>query len=93
MSIAEIKKLLKTPNLVIGADRTLKALRNNELVKVFLASNAPENLVKDIEYYASIVKVGVEKLDIPNDELGTICKKPFSITCIGMKKVVEKKKY
>ena len=93
MSIEEIKKLLKTENLVIGADRTLKALRNNELVKVFLASNAPERLVKDVEYYASITKIDVEKLNIPNDELGVVCKKPFLITCIGMKKVVEKKKY
>lgn len=93
MSIEEIKKLLKTENLVIGADRTLKALRNNELVKVFLAGNAPEALVKDVEYYASITKIDVEKLDIPNDELGVVCKKPFSIACIGMKKIVEKKKY
>lgn len=93
MSIAEIKKHLKTKNLVIGTEKTLKALKNNELVKVFLASNAPEQLVKDIEYYASISKIGVEKLGIPNDELGTVCKKPFSIVCIGMKKVIEKKKY
>lgn len=93
MSIEEIKKLLKTENLVIGTDRTLKALRNNELVKVFLASNTPEELVKDVEYYTSITKIDVEKLKIPNDELGVICKKPFSIACIGMKKIVEKKKY
>ncbi|KYK26152.1 hypothetical protein AYK26_00865 [Euryarchaeota archaeon SM23-78] len=93
MSIAEIKKHLKTSNLVIGKDKTLKALRNNELVKVFLASNAPEEMIKDIEYYASVTKIDVEKLDIPNDELGVVCKKPFSIACIGMKRVVEKKKY
>ena len=93
MSIEEIKKHLKTPNLVIGAEKTLKALRNNELIKVFIASNAPENVVKDLEYYASISKIEVEKLDVPNDELGTVCKKPFAIAVIGMKKVVEKKKY
>jgi len=93
MSVDEIKKLLKTENLVIGADKTIKALRNNELVKVFLASNAPEELIKDIEHYASIVNVELEKLDIPNDELGVVCKKPFSIVCIGMKKVIQKKKY
>ncbi|HJX05547.1 MAG TPA: ribosomal L7Ae/L30e/S12e/Gadd45 family protein [Candidatus Nanoarchaeia archaeon] len=93
MSVEEIKKMLKSTNLIIGADRTLKALRNNELTKIFLASNAPEILTRDIEHYASLVKVDVEKLEIPNDELGVVCKKPFLITCIGMKKVVEKKKY
>ena len=93
MSVDQIKKLLKTENLVIGADNTLKALKDNELVKVFLAGNAPENLVKTVEHYASVTKIEVEKLDIPNDELGVVCKKPFSIACIGMKKVVEKKKF
>lgn len=93
MSVEEIKKLLKTQELVLGADETMKALKNNEIVKVFLAGNAPENLVGDVEYYSSIAKIEVEKLDIPNDELGVIVKKPFSIACIGMKKAVEKKKY
>ena len=93
MSVNEIKKLLKTTDLVLGTDLTMKALKNNELVKVFLASNAPEEMVKDIEYYASVAKIEVEKLDVPNDELGVVVKKPFSIACIGMKKVIEKKKY
>lgn len=93
MSIAEIKKLLKTENLVIGADKTIKALKNNEVVKVFLASNVSDELAGNIEHYASISKIDVEKLNIPNDEVGVICKKPFSIVCIGMKKVIEKKKY
>ena len=93
MSIDEIKKLLKLDVLVIGSEETLKAIKNNELEKVFLASNAPENLKGDINQYASIANIQVEMLSIPNDELGTICKKPFSITCIGQKKVGQKKKY
>ena len=93
MSIEQIKKLLKTNSLVLGTDNTLKALKNKELVKVFLAQNAPEKMAEDVGYYASIAGAEVEKLDVPNDELGVICKKPFAIACIGMKKVVEKKKY
>jgi ribosomal protein L30E len=92
MSVDEIKKMLKSKVLVIGADRVLKAVKNKSLVKVFLASNAPEALVKDIEYYASLTKVEVEKLPIPNDELGIACKKPFSIVAIGMKHMAEKEK-
>ena len=81
MSVDEIKKMLKSDSLVIGSDRVLKALRKNELVKVFLASNAPEALLQDVEHYSSIGKVEVEKLEVPNDELGIICKKPFLIAC------------
>jgi large subunit ribosomal protein L30e len=93
MSVDEIKKMLKSGNLIIGAERTVKALRKDELIKIFLASNAKESLVKDVEHYVTIAKVEVEKLAIPNDELGVICKKPFLISCIGLKKAVEKKKY
>lgn len=93
MSVEDIKKMLKTGNLILGSERTLKALRNKELTHVYLASNAPSSLVKDVEYYAAITGVVIEKLDMPNDELGVLCKKPFNIACIGLKKVVEKKKY
>jgi len=92
MSIDEIKKQLKSKVLIIGADRVLKALKKNELVKIFLASNASAELVNDIDYYSSLSRVEVEKLDIPNDELGVVCKKPFSIAVIGMKSVPDKEK-
>ncbi|MBN2459061.1 ribosomal L7Ae/L30e/S12e/Gadd45 family protein [Candidatus Woesearchaeota archaeon] len=95
MSVDEIKKMLKSGSLVIGAESTVKALRKNELVKVFLASNAPEGLVNDIGHYAAIAKVEVERLEIPNDDLGVVCKKPFLIACIGLKQqaAAEKKKF
>lgn len=92
MSVDEIKKLLKSKALIIGADRVLKALKKKDLAKIFLASNASAELVKDIAYYSSLSKVDVEKLDIPNDELGIVCKKPFSISAIGMKNVADKEK-
>jgi len=92
MSVDEIKKLLKSSALIIGADRVLKALKNKELVKIFLASNASATLIKDVEYYSSLSKVEIEKLGIPNDELGIACKKPFSISAIGMKHLAEKEK-
>lgn len=92
MSVDEIKKLLKSKTLIIGADRVLKALKNKELVKIFLASNASAELVGDIDYYSNISKIEVEKLDVPNDELGVICKKPFSIAAIGVKNMADKEK-
>ncbi|MBN2052637.1 ribosomal L7Ae/L30e/S12e/Gadd45 family protein [Candidatus Woesearchaeota archaeon] len=93
MSVDEIKKQLKSKVLVIGADKVLKALKNKELVKVFLASNAPKGLVNDIAHYAPMVRVEVENLEVPNDELGVVCKKPFSIAAIGMKHLAEKGKF
>jgi len=84
MSISEIKKLLKTDKLVIGKDRILKGLKSGRLEKVFVSSNC--SYTKDIEYYAKLGKVELSKLKMPNDELGVVCKKSFSISAIGVLK-------
>jgi ribosomal protein L30E len=84
--IAEIKKEIKEGNLVIGADKTLKGLRTGQFSKIYLAANCPDVLKKDIEQYASMADVEVVDTGIQNDELGDICKKPFSIAVMGLTK-------
>jgi len=84
MSVTEIKKLLKTDKLVIGKDRVLKGLRLGSLEKVFASNNC--SYLEDLEHYGKLGKVKVSKLKIPNDELGVVCKKSFSISAIGILK-------
>jgi len=86
MDANEIKKMLKNENLVIGSDRVLKLLRENQLSQVFLASNAPVIVAEDVQRYAGMTSTAVEVLAVPNDELGVLCKKPFNIAAIGLKK-------
>ncbi|MBN2142247.1 ribosomal L7Ae/L30e/S12e/Gadd45 family protein [Candidatus Woesearchaeota archaeon] len=86
MDVNEIKKLWKNESLVVGSDEVLKLLRRGELEKVLLAKNAPAAVVEDVKRFASLKSVEVETLEIPNDELGTLCKKPFSIAVLGLKK-------
>jgi large subunit ribosomal protein L30e len=86
MGLADIKALLGKGKVVIGTDRTLKSLRKGLLAKVFLASNTKEETRQSIVKYAELAGVKVEILDVPNDELGTACKKPFSISVIGVLK-------
>ena len=85
MTLADLKKLLKTDKLIIGKERTIKSLKLGKLEQVFLSSNC--SCIEDIEYYAGLSgKAKVDKLKVPNDELGVICKKPFSISVIGVLK-------
>ncbi|MFH1506591.1 MAG: ribosomal L7Ae/L30e/S12e/Gadd45 family protein [archaeon] len=86
MSIADIKKLLGKDKLLFGADRALKSLRKGLLEKVYIASNTKEETKKSIIDYAKLSGAKVEELKIPNDELGTACRKPFSISVIGVLK-------
>ncbi|MEM4267404.1 MAG: ribosomal L7Ae/L30e/S12e/Gadd45 family protein [Candidatus Woesearchaeota archaeon] len=82
----ELKKLLKTDKLVIGTKKCLSELKAGKLAKVLLAVNCIPSLVKDFEYYAKIEGTEIETLDYPNTELGALCKKPFSISVIGVRK-------
>ncbi len=83
MSLEELKKALKEKSLVMGLDKITKKLKMGKLKKVFVAKNCPIGIVKDLEYYSKINKVELVKLDKSNEEIGMICKKPFSILVLG----------
>jgi len=83
---AEIKKLMKSGNVIIGTEKTIKSLKLGRIQKVLLSANCPAKVEKDINYYAGLDKVEFHKLDYQNDELGVICKKPFSISVLALLK-------
>ncbi len=83
-SLTEFRKLLKSKSLIIGTERTLKNLKRGNVQKVFLSSNCPEKVKDNVNHYISSNKAEVVKLQYPNDELGTICKKPFSISVLAL---------
>jgi len=82
MSVTELKKALKG-EVIFGTNIVIKKLKLGKLKKVFLAKNCKEDIREDILYYARLAKVEVIQLKIPNDEVGLICRKPFSISVIG----------
>jgi len=84
--VTEIKKLLGNEKLIIGTDRVLKNLRSNKIEKAYLSSNCNADTTNEVEHLAGFSEVKVEKLDLPNDELGVVCKKTFSVSVIGILK-------
>ncbi len=84
--IEEIKKGLLSKKILLGADLTLKNLKLGNLSVVYMASNSPVGLKQDIIKYAEINSTKVVELNYPNDELGTLCKKPFSVAVLGQLK-------
>ncbi len=87
---AEIKKIVKAGNVIIGTEKSIKSLKLGRIQKVLLSSNCPANVEKDINYYSELNGSEVQKLDFPNDELGIICKKPFSISVLAVVKGASK---
>ena len=81
--MSNLDEALKQEKLIFGKDRTLKLLKNEKLKKVFLASNCDEDTKNEIKKYAKIANVEVIELDIPNEEVGARCKKPFAISVLS----------
>ena len=86
MATSEIKEHMKASRLVIGTKLTMKQLKLGRISKIFLSSNCPQNVSGDVDYYCNIAGCTVERTDVPNEELGAICKKPFSVSMIGVLK-------
>jgi large subunit ribosomal protein L30e len=83
-NIKEIKKLLKTDKLVFGAEKVIKGLKAGSIEKVYLSSNCRDETKDSIVHYATLSKTDITTIDMPNDELGIICKKMFSISVLGI---------
>ena len=90
ITATEIKKMLKSGNVVIGTERTIKNLKLGKVQKVFVSSNCPASVENDISYYAKLSGAEFHKLDCQNDELSVICRKPFSISVLSMLKGADK---
>ena len=82
----EVKKLIATPKAIVGTQKTLKQMRAGKVSKVYLAKNVKESTKQDIDAYSKISKVEIVSLELSNTELGTICKKPYSISVLGESK-------
>jgi len=76
---ASIKK-----KLVIGTDATLKKIRLGKIAKVYLSKNCPKDTQKDLEKYSKMTNIEIVPLEKSNEELGVVCKKPFSISVLGV---------
>ena len=85
-NIEDIKKELKEKKILIGTDRVVKNLVTGKLDKIYLSSNCSDDVKKEIKHYSKLNNTKVIQLKLPNDELGAVCKKPFSISVLGVLK-------
>ena len=85
-ALTELRKHVQGSKFVMGTDVVMKHLKHSRLAKVFVASNCPDKMKGDIRHYCSVAGCELVELAVPNDELGVMCKKPFSIAVVGVLK-------
>jgi large subunit ribosomal protein L30e len=79
----EIRKLLDAGKLKFGADQALKLLRQHKAAKIWLSKNVATDTLSDIRNLAGLDSVEIVELPQSNEELGTLCRKPFTISVIS----------
>ncbi len=84
--LAELRKQIHGSKVVIGTAEVSGLLKQGGLAKVFIASNCPDGVKADIRHYCGISGCELVELSVPNNELGILCKKPFSIAVVGILK-------
>jgi ribosomal protein L30E len=82
--LTQLQKALEQQNVTIGTNETIRNLKAGNAATVYLAENAEQSVKEDIQHYAKVTDTDVEQLNIANDELGTICKKPFNIQVVSV---------
>ncbi|HLF54351.1 MAG TPA: ribosomal L7Ae/L30e/S12e/Gadd45 family protein [Candidatus Nanoarchaeia archaeon] len=83
-AISEIKKLLVSNKLLLGSESTMKHLRLGDVKKVYLASNCEPVVRDDVVRLCKFGQVELVDLAQSNEEIGVLCKKPYSISVIGV---------
>ena len=82
--LQEIKKNLTSGKLTFGTNSTLKSIKTGKITKVFVTKNCPDHVRKDLATYKGIKEFEIIEMPLTNEELGSICKKPYSVSLLGL---------
>jgi len=69
----------KTGKIQFGANSALKSAKAKKAKLVIIASNCPQSIREDIEYYCKLSKIPVNIYKGSSLDLGAVCGKPFEI--------------
>jgi len=83
MSLEELKKAIKEKALTLGSNKTLSKIKTGKIKTVYITTDCPETVKRDIMHYSKISKVKVNTLDMKASELGALVKKQFSVSVLS----------
>ncbi|HME87029.1 MAG TPA: ribosomal L7Ae/L30e/S12e/Gadd45 family protein [Candidatus Nanoarchaeia archaeon] len=86
MTVAELKKLVDSKKLIIGAQRTMKELKKGTLKQIYLSVNCAPATKSTLESQARADKITVSQMELTSQELGVLVKKPFIVSMVAVLK-------
>lgn len=76
-----LKDDLKKGNPIIGQDISVKKMKNQDVSKVYVASNFKNKNV--ILSLGKALSISVEVIDEDSKKLGVLCKKQFNVSVVS----------
>ena len=80
-----IAAAVKTGKVSFGANAATLNAKTGKAKMIILASNCPQNIKSDIEYYCKLSKVPVVTYKGASMDLAEVCKKPFIISALTIR--------
>jgi large subunit ribosomal protein L30e len=71
-----------TGKVILGSDKSLKALKLGHAKLVILTSNCSDAVRADIEHYSKLANIPIHVYQGDSAELGLVCGKPFLVSVI-----------
>ena len=75
----------KTGKIQIGAISVLKSAKSKKAKLILLASNCPQGIRENIEYYCGLSEIPVSLFKGESSYLGALCGKPFNVSVLAIK--------
>jgi large subunit ribosomal protein L30e len=75
----------KTGKIQIGSSSALKSAKAKKAKLIIVASNCPQSIREDIEYYCKLSEIPVSIYNGNSLDLGAVCGKPFEVSALTVK--------
>lgn len=75
----------KTGKIQFGSNSALKSAKTKKAKLILLASNCPQSIREDIEYYCKLSEIPVSVYKGDSSDLGALCGKPFEVSALTIK--------
>ncbi len=82
----ELQQYRKQGRLVFGVKQASQLMRQGAAERVYLASNCPKGVKEQIEQYGKLSGTVIDRLDMPSDELGVVCKRQHTVLVLCLRK-------
>ena len=77
-----IRVAVDTGDVTLGSEKSIQSLKLGKGQLVVVASNAPKEILEDVEYYANLSQIPSVVYEGSSVDLGSVCGKPFTVATL-----------